>query len=254
MDNKYYEPFEIIKFEKISDDVVHIGRNYIIKINANLAKTVNDKRYLFYKEFEYTINGHARTSIKRGFDYYLSIESLTKNANGDRAFVRIGVTEYYSFMKAIMDVMNWFTDKKYANVFAKKNNELILTANRPATRYVYGLPQNKFLSFELIVLEGYITQPGVRITVGSEDMYTDVPADAIFGIYGALVNFNMFMSAQTMVSSLGIPLGTNRINLNDSNKNNSLPTESEKVSIQKTSSIEGRRIGGITSITDLEGD
>ena len=74
-----------------------------------IDSVIGDKEFKS-KEFEYTINGHARTSIKRGFDYYLSIESLTKNANGDRAFVRIGVTEYYSFMKAIMDVMDWFTN------------------------------------------------------------------------------------------------------------------------------------------------
>lgn len=253
MEKDYYNPFEIVKLEKISDDVTHIGRNYVIKINATLGRTNNEKRYVFYKEYEYTIGKYIRTSIKRGFDYYLSIESINKPADGEKVFLRIGVTEYYGFMEAIKDVMGWFTDKRWSNTFAKKDGKLIITSDRPPTRTIYGLPMNKYISFDVTIVDGFVPQPGVRITLGDESIYTDVSADVIFGIYGALVNYNMFMSAQIMVSSLGIPLGTNRVNLHDNTRSNALPSDPPMVDVPKVSTIEGRRIGQ-PRIEDLEGD
>ena len=255
-EKNYYSPIELIKHEKKSDDVVQMGRNYVFKINATLAKVNNEKKYTFYKEFEYNINGHVGVSIKRGFDYYLSIESLIKNENGNKAFVRIGTGEFYALMEALKEVISWFTDKRWKKVFVKKDNTLIMTSDRPATRYIYGLPQNKFLAFELIVVDGYIPQPGVRVTVGSEEFYTDITTDVVFQVYGALMNYNMFMSAQIMVSSLGIPLGTNHINLNDNTKSlNIVPNEAPKAEAPpKVSSIEGRRIGGAKTLSDLEGE
>ena len=41
----FYEPFEVIKFEKFCDDIVHMGRGLIIRINVNLARAYNDNRY-----------------------------------------------------------------------------------------------------------------------------------------------------------------------------------------------------------------
>ena len=248
-ENKYYNPFELIKLERISDIITHIGKNYVIRINVSLSKSSNDNKYLFYTEYEYNINGYRGVSIKRGFDYYISIESITKLTNGDKVFIRIGLAEYYIFIKAIEEVISWFTDKKWARAFVKKDGRIIMTSDRPNPKSIRGLPMNKSITFDLIVVEGYTSQPGVRI-VFDENHYTDVSADTIFSIYSAFYNFNMFMSAQTMVASLGIPLGTNRVDLSDIAKSNLLPSHPE--SVPKASSIEGRTIGGKTTLKDLE--
>ena len=252
-ENKYYNPFEIIQLEKISDHVVGIGRKFDIKMNVSLAKNTNDNRYCFYTEYEYAINGHKRTSIKRGFDYYLSIESIGKTADGNKTFIRIGTADFYALMKALEEVISWFTDRKWSKAFATKNGRIILTSDRPAPRVITGLPMNKILGFDLIVIDGYVSQPGVRVMIGDDNTYTDISTDDVFAIYGALMNFNMFMSAQTMLASLNIPLGTNRVSLIENATNrtsNKLPTESEEI-VHKTVSINGRRIGRPT-IEDLE--
>lgn len=250
-ENKYYNPFEIIQLEKISDHITNIGRKFDMKINVSLARNVNDNRYCFYTEYEYSINGYKRTSIKRGFDYYLSIESIGKTTDGNKTFVRIGTADFYVFMRALEEVIGWFTEVRWSKSFATKNGKLVLTMDRPAPRYVTGLPMNKIIGFDLIVLEEYTVQPGVRIMIGDEDTYTDITVDTLFGIYGALMNFNMFMSAQIMLASLNIPLGTNRVNLIESSISNKLPTESKKMDSLSTSGINGRRIGNPT-IQDLE--
>lgn len=248
-ENKYYNPFEIIKLERISDIITHIGKNYVVRINVSLSKSVNDNKYLFYTEYEYDINGHKGVSIKRGYDYYISIESITKNSNGNKLFIRIGLAEYYVFVSALEEVITWFIDKKWSRAFAKKDGKIIMTSDRPNPKSVRGLPMNKSITFDLIVLEGYISQPGVRI-IFDDDFYADVSADVIFSLYSAFSNFNMFMSAQTMLASLGIPLGVNRINLNNPSTSNPLPSNSEEV--PKVSSIEGRKIGGKSTLEDLE--
>lgn len=250
-EDKYYDPFEIIQLEKISDHITNIGRRFDVKINVSLARSVNDNRYCFYTEYEYSINGYKRTSIKRGFDYYLSIESVGKTTDGNKIFVRIGTADFYAFMRALEEVTSWFTDKRWSKSFATKNGNLILTTDRPSPRYITGLPMDKIIGFDLIVINDYTVQPGVRVMIGDESTYADVTVDTIFGLYGALMNFNMFMSAQTMLASLNIPLGTNRVNLVQSSTSNKLPTEAEKMVMPSTSGINGRKIGKPT-IQDLE--
>ena len=52
---------------------------------------------------------------------------------------------------------------------------------------------------------------------------------------------------------MGIPLGTNRVNLHDNTRSNALPSDPPVVDVPKVSTIEGRRIGQ-PRIEDLEGD
>lgn len=253
MDNeKYYSPFQIIKFEKISDDVHHMGRHLMIRICVNLAKTVNGTRYFFYKEYEYEHSKTKKVSVKRGFDYYLSIEEVSKAKDHDKLFIRIGPAEYYGFMDLIQEAMKWFTSAKYSKLYAKKGAELVFTSSTIPSKTLSGLPMGYSITFSPSIMDaGKEFKPSIKITVDTGMNYLDyyMTVDNLFGIYGALVNYNMFMSAQTMVASLGIPLGTNRIDLSD--KNNSNPLPQPEIEKPKNDSINGRKIGG-TKLEDLE--
>ena len=102
MAQELIEPMEFFKIDKVSDDVYAIGPNVILKFNVSLSKTSQGKRYHFHKEYEYPskdIKNQNLVTIKRSFDYYLSIENMQKDSNGNKLFIRIGPQEYMLFKK-----------------------------------------------------------------------------------------------------------------------------------------------------------
>lgn len=224
----------------------------MIRICANLAKVNNGTRYYFYKEYEYNINHYQKVSVKRGFDYYISIEEVVKPLNGrNKIFIRIGPPEYLGFFDLFKEATKWFSGNK--KIYAKKGGELIFATPTIPSKCLSGLPLGISLTLAPAILDNNKEQkPGVQIIVdtGKEIVDFYMTVDNLFGIYGALTNYNMFMSAQIMVSSLSIPLGTNRIDLSDADKSNELP-QPEPVK-RDNSAINGRVIGGVKSISDLE--
>lgn len=224
----------------------------MIRICANLAKVNNGTRYYFYKEYEYNINHYQRVSVKRGFDYYVSIEEVVKPANGrNKIFVRIGPPEFMAFFEMIKEASKWFTGNK--KIYGKKGGELVFSTPTIPSKCISGLPLGISLTLAPAILDnGREQKPGVQIIVDTGNEMVDfyMTVDNLFGIYGALNNYNMFMSAQTMVSSLGIPLGTNRVDLSDSDNSNPLPQQ--EPTKRDNSAINGRVIGGIKKIDDLE--
>ena len=253
-ERKYYEPFQLIKYEKISDDIFHMGKYLMIKICATLARTANGTRYFFYKEYEYQMNRIRKVSVKRSFDYYISIEEMAKHKNRDKLFIRIGPAEYYGFMDMIQEAMKWFTRSKYSKLYAKKGAELVFASSTIPSKTLSGLPMGISITLAPDIMDaGKEFKPSVKIIVdtGREILDYYMTVDNLFGIYGALVNYNMFMSAQSMIGSLGIPLGTNRTDLYDESNSNQLPDSIPVEVDNKSSSINGRLIGG-SKIEDLE--
>ena len=69
--------FEI--YNKISDDVYIIGKNIILRMNVVLYNTTsNSNKIYFHREVNYFDNkaNQEMRSIKRSFDYHLSIENI----------------------------------------------------------------------------------------------------------------------------------------------------------------------------------
>lgn len=75
-------------YNKISDPIMYLGSNGIIRMNLNLYS--NSERYgrrYYYSEIGYTASdGYESRKISRDFDSYLSIENL-KPINGKKAFI-----------------------------------------------------------------------------------------------------------------------------------------------------------------------
>ena len=253
----YYEPIEIIKFEKISDDIVHMGKGLVIRINVNLAKAYNGNRYFFYKEYEYSLGGYKRVSIKKSFDYYLSIEDVFKPKDRDKVFIRLGPGDYYSFMNMLRKVVDWFTDAKFKKLYANNKGVLVLAAPTVPTESLNGLPMGLNLTMNPTVIDtGTGFKPGIAIEVSDNKEFRvsyDMTIDNLFTVYGSLLNYNMFLSAQIMLASMGIPLGTNRINLDNLQSSNPLPSlEDNQKTLPRNASINGRMIGGAKKIEELE--
>ena len=138
-------PFEILKVDKISDDIYSLGPNVLLKFNVSLSRSSNGKRYHFYKEFEYPSsfdNIKSLVTIKRSFDFYLSIENMQKDNNGNKLFIRIGAQEYMLFKKALEQAISWFTDPKYNNLFATNRGKLVIMPPIPEFR-ISNLPMRR---------------------------------------------------------------------------------------------------------------
>lgn len=217
------DPMEFPIYDKVSDDIFVIGPNAILKFNVSLSKILNDgRRFHFYKEFKYSskaIEYPELITIKRSFDYYLSIENMQKTKDGDtKAFIRIGPNDYFKLKNQIDEVYSWFTDKKFKNLFARDKGKLILTSPIPES-VVSGYPQNKFIRFTPAVVdynEGHdVMRPGVEMDLSSYDNYVIMDIDRFMGLHYTISTFNMYLAAQGLVDYMGLPGGMNRFSIQE---------------------------------------
>lgn len=258
MAQKLIEPMEFFKIDKVSDDVYAIGPNVILRFNVSLSKVSGGKRYHFYKEYEYPSRGISEPSslvtIKRSFDFYLSIENMQKDNNGNKVFIRIGPQEYMLFKRGLEETISWFTDAKYAKLFAYDKGKLILVAPIPEFK-IPNLPMQKYIEFRPIIIEKGIAnadkEPGVRIELGDPSSYIDINLDRLMGLYYIISCFNMYQAALSIVNYIERPeFGTNRFNI-ESQYTVTAPEEKTGVS-----GIEGRVVtpkGTKNNISALEG-
>lgn len=218
MSKELIEPIEFFKVDKISDDVYVIAPNVVLKFSVSLSKINNKKRYHFHREYEYPCSNADDTkslvTIKRSFDYYLSIENSQRDDKGNRLFIRIGPSEYNIFMKALDQSVSWFTDTKYSTLFAMNKGSLIVTA--PIPSFTIKLPpKGKYLEFIPVVLNKGMAnadkEPGVRIYLSDPSNYVDINLDRLMGLHYTVSSFSMYQCALNLVNYLQRPdFGTNR--------------------------------------------
>lgn len=217
MAQELIEPMEFFKIDKISDDVYSIGPNVVLKFNVSLSKISNGKRYHFHKEFEYPSKGineqSSLVTIKRSFDYYLSIENVQKDEKGNKLFIRIGPQEYMLLKRGLEEAISWFTDSKYSKLFARDRGKLIIVAPVPEFK-IPNLPMQKSIEFIPTIIDHGISnddkEPGIRISFGSQS-YIDINLDRLMGLYYIISCFNMYQCALEMINYIQRPeFGTNR--------------------------------------------
>lgn len=251
------EPMEFMKYDKISDDVYTIGPNCILRFNVSLSKITSEgKRYHFYKEFEYgsKANGFPRLmTVKRSFDYYLSIENVQKDRLTDnKAFIRIGPYDYYKFKSQLDQVYAWFTDKKFKGLYTSNRGKLILMNPVPESA-LGGYPQNKFLRFVPTIIdkgEGKNSmERGVELDLSSYDNYVVMNIERFMGLYYTISTFNMYLAAQNMIGYFGFPSGCNRIEMGNANSNHYMTVEEF---VGNTDGVNDRIIGSKKNISSLE--
>lgn len=213
------DPIEFDKVDKVSDDLYPIGPNVILKFNVSLSKVSNGKRYHFHREYEYPSRGIAEqptlVTIKRSFDYYLSIESMQKDSNGYKAYIRIGPAEYMRILQALETAMSWFTDKRYEKLFAYDGNKRIVLMNPIPEVDIQNLPMGNYIKIYPIVIERGTTaadqEPGVRIELDSSSVYVDINLTRLVGLHYTISRCDMYQCALSIVNYIQRPnFGTNR--------------------------------------------
>lgn len=239
------QPVEWLKTEKISDDMYALGPNVVLRFNVHLARTTNNNRYHFHKEFEYSskANGfESLVTIKRTFDFYLSLENCQKDSNGNKVFIRIGPAEYINFKTALETAISWFRDEYYETLFVYDSGKLIMT--QPIPEYIVSnLPMNKYIKFEPVIIDKGLAnadkEPGIRIELSDDSSYVDITLDKFMGLYYLVSNLNMYQAAITVVNYLGRPpFGTSRITMEGAGR--TLPKLDSKTGV--SGAVNGRKI------------
>lgn len=248
---------QFLQIDKISDDVYTIAPNLILRFTVALSKIVSGKRYHYHTEFLYQ-NKNMPTpliKIKRSFDYYLSFENhKADDKSGNKTFVRIGPTEYLLLKRAMDEVVSWFTDKKYANLYAKQNGKLIMTSPVPS-HILHGLPQDKCIKFAPTIISRSMAEadkgPGVIIDFG--DFVSTITLEKFMGLQYTISIFNMYQAAITLLNYASRPpVGTNTISFIEPN-GRTLPPENVACGAE---GIIGRQVQSkylIQNIESLEG-
>ena len=199
---------EYIDYDKISDDLCWLGNKCIVRMVVKLANRGKDNtRYHFHKEFKYPttyINQREAITIRRSFEYYISIDSLDSKSS-----VKITIRDILLLRAKVAEAFNWFYDK----TFAMKNDKMIIL-NKKKPVIVDGLPGNKYLSFEPIVYTDWEEKQskGIRMNINDQNIYADMPANVFAGFMYIINSIDMFTAAQNMINYIGHPdFGTNLI-------------------------------------------
>lgn len=219
---------QLLQIDKISDDVLTITSNIVLRFNVALSKIVSNKRQHFHKEFMYSskTSPEPLVTIRRAFDYYLSFENV-KNSY-DKLFIRIGIGEILLLRRGFDIAASWFTDIKYEKLYARDSSgKLFLTA--PIPDYVIrGLPQGKYIILTPTVVEldesnaGKV--PGITIDFGDGVNIINLTLERFMGLKYVISCFNMYQSATTLLNYISRPcVGTNSMNFSTNGR--TLPPE-----------------------------
>lgn len=207
-------------YDMISDIIGWLGQSVCYKFVVKLGSRDKDgNRNPFHKEYTYNStysNVEKVTSIRRSFDYYLTIENTYKNV-----YIQIRQQNMIMIQSVLSQVSGLLFDENYWAIKSKK----LVVKNKPQPIFVQNLPMGKWLSFELIVIE-YEGQydKGIRIMLSDESEYLDIRIDAFMGFVYFMNCLNMYQSALSIVNYLQRPVfGTNLVEFdnNTSNYNNS---------------------------------
>lgn len=202
--------FEYIDYDKISDDLYFLGggERFILRMNVSLAKKNKDdnSRRHFYNEYSYDSKYSDKgqvVSIRRSYDYYITLESLENRLSG----VMIRPQDMILLRSRLAEVLTWFS----SDVFVIRKGKIMVN-KLPNPIIIDGFPEKKSISFEPVVIdwEDSNQSMGVRITL-SGAIYSDISIDKFYGFVYIMNSINMVQSAQSMLAFFGMPeYGTNR--------------------------------------------
>lgn len=207
-------------YEKITDDSLFwLSNNCILKFTVILNK-YSDKygRTNYHKEVGYYKEGNYCVNINRSYDYYLLLENIEKDINGQKESVMIGVNDIYAFKYKLQMVAEWFTAVEHKGLFAKKDGRIFMPQSVNPIRVV-NLPFNKFIEFEpsILNLDNGDQMIGVRIYLNNQVNSIFISIDRFLAFKYFIDTFNMHLTAVTMLNYLQTPdRGTNLYDINNS--------------------------------------
>ena len=198
------EMVQYADYDKIADVVMYINSTHVLKFYTELYRKTKRGRFPFHTEIGYDLGDGLRVNINREFHYYLAIESILRDDNGDKTQIRIYLQDIYFLSVKLNQVLSWFTDSRFNKLFVKRDGRIIMTEHPDSI--VINLSFDKYIEFEpgIIVKSGEeIT--GVKVYLSSDKAGFFLSTDELFSFYYCIANFNMYQSAQLMLAYIGPP-------------------------------------------------
>lgn len=223
--------FRYVDYDRMSDDIYFLGGSgkFILRMNVSFAKKMDDDtRRHFYHEYSYDSKYSDKgrvVSIRRSYDYYITLESLNDKLNG----VMIRPQDMILLRSRLAEVASWFS----SDVFIARKGKLMVN-KRPSPIVIDGFPDRKSIKFEAIVIdwEDSSQTMGVRISL-SDVIFSDITIDRFYGFIYIMNSIDMVQSAQSMLAYLGMPeYGTNRYEV-DTGYNDDRDTAAPKSTIKE---------------------
>lgn len=244
---------QFMRYERISDTLYSIGNGLVLRMNVSLAfYDKNHNRRFFYNEYQYPKENRDVVTIRRNYDYYLTIDNTRQDGMG----IMITIREFIKFKEAIKEAVSWFRDRRWNRLYAKGNGKLVLVSPIPEVR-ASGFPGGKQISIDPIIIDGGRAIddkfPGVRFSIAPNN-YADITVDTLIGLDYIVDSINMIQLAQTMIASIPVP-DINALRVSFSREENT--SERRERLIESTQSntdekvgktIIGRKIGGSNGV------
>lgn len=209
--------YEHKQYDKLTDDLCYLGNNTVLRMNVSLSKYSDIYgRMHYHKEYQYrSKSNEPLITMRRSFEYYLTIENLKQTDIGEKQYIKIGVNDILLLRSTLKNVIRWFTDKEFENLFVRSNGKIIMYG-RPEPLIITGLQMQKSLIFEPIVIDfngEYDT--GVRMYLSSTSNYVDMRLNSFMGFVYLIDTINLYESAQILINYLQRPeFGTNLYSFN----------------------------------------
>lgn len=209
----------IDKYEKLVDDIYQLNYNSILRFNVILNKKLNDgRRYSFHHEYEYKsdkyIDQDRLITLKRTFDFYLSLENIKPDERGIKEFIMIKPQNIILVRQKLNEATNWFTN---SNLFAYDKTGKMIMLGKVNPIQILGLPMDKYISLEPVIMtynDNTSFESGIRIYMSSNENYIDLSIDRFMALVYFINSINMYESAQLLLNYVRPELGTNLYNFN----------------------------------------
>lgn len=208
-----------MNYEKISDDLFMFGNNLILRFNVQLAKkNMDGGRQCYQSEYQYPSEKYndvrSLVTVRRSFDYYLSIENIKKSEDFERTYIPIYTQDFIQFRDKIIESIKWFQDEKYKNIFAKDGEKIVLIENVEPIIYS-SLVSNTSIKIEPIPFLNKCNEYklGVRISFNTIDIYSEIEIDRYMGLVYIISSLNMYQSAQIILNYMQPCVDTHRVSM-----------------------------------------
>ena len=199
-------------YEKLQDDIYYIGGGIYLRLNVVLAKKDKDgNRRFFVSNYRYSskyVDKGKVITMRRSFDYYLTIECTSDNTQN----IIIRVQNMILLKAKIKEVTKWFSD---SNVFGIRNNKLVIY--KKVSVMIDGFPMEKFITLEPVIInydDSSVQRPGVRFMVNNM-IFTDMAIENFYGLAYLIDTLNLYQSAQILTSSIGVIENPRTMEFND---------------------------------------
>lgn len=219
-----------------------LGVNAYLKMNVGLYHSTQERgKVNYHSEFSYLDSNMNKmmNSVKRNFDYYLSIENFSSTETAEKEFIRIGIMEMPLLINGLNMAAQWFLSQEFNGLFYQTKDTLRIMGNAYDPVVIESLPMGKVLRLEPVVVMGYENNqfPGIRLFINSQGNYVDMLVNKFMGFKYFMETTNIFLLAQVMLNYLQRPdFGTNSFMI--TNKSEAQPPQ-----VLGNTGIQGRKIG-----------